>query len=43
MRTLIWGLAWSLSVVLFAPAAMAQDRGLAIAFTVADIPASSFT
>ena len=43
MRTLIWGLAWSLSV-LVAPAAMAQDRGLAIEYTVkvADIPGQLF-
>lgn len=43
MRTLIWGLAWSLSVLL-APAAMAQDRGLAIEYTVkvADIPGQLF-
>jgi predicted metalloprotease with PDZ domain len=43
MRTLIWGLAWSLSV-LIAPAAMAQDRGLAIEYTVkvADIPGQLF-
>ena len=43
MRTLIWGLAWSLSV-LVAPAAMAQDRGLAIEYTVkvADIPRQLF-
>jgi predicted metalloprotease with PDZ domain len=43
MRRLIWGLAWSLSV-LVAPAAMAQDRGLAIEYTVkvADIPGQLF-
>ena len=43
MRTLVWGLAWSLSVVV-APAAMAQDRGLAIEYTVmvADIPRQLF-
>ena len=43
MRTLIRGLAWSLSV-LVAPAAMAQDRGLAIEYTVkvADIPGQLF-
>jgi predicted metalloprotease with PDZ domain len=43
MRTLIWCLAWSLSV-LVAPAAMAQDRGLAIEYTVkvADIPGQLF-
>ena len=33
MRTLIWSLACCLSVVT-APAAMAQDRGLAIEYTV---------
>src|SRR5258708_11532766 len=43
MRTLTWCLAWSLSVVV-APAAMAQDRGLAIEHTVkvADIPGQLF-
>ena len=43
MRTLTWCLAWSLSVVV-APAAMAQDRGLAIEYTVkvADIPGQLF-
>jgi len=43
MRTLIWCLAWCLSVVI-APAAMAQDRGLAIEYTVkvADIPGQLF-
>ena len=43
MRTLIRGLAWSLSV-LVAPTAMAQDRGLAIEYTVkvADIPGQLF-
>ena len=43
MRTLIWCLASSLSV-LVAPAAMAQDRGLAIEYTVkvADIPGQLF-
>src|SRR4029453_361824 len=43
MRTLIWGLAWSLSV-LIAPAAMAEERGLAIEYTVkvADIPGQLF-
>jgi predicted metalloprotease with PDZ domain len=43
MRTLIWCLACCLSVVI-APAAMAQDRGLAIEYTVkvADIPSQLF-
>ena len=43
MRTLIWCLVWLLSV-LIAPAAMAQDRGLAIEYTVkvADIPGQLF-
>jgi hypothetical protein len=43
MRTLTWCLAWSLSVVV-TPAAMAQDRGLAIEYTVkvADIPGQLF-
>ena len=43
MRTRTWCLAWSLSVVV-APAAMAQDRGLAIQYTVkvADIPGQLF-
>ena len=43
MRTLAWCLAWSLSVVV-APVAMAQDRGLAIEYTVkvADIPGQLF-
>jgi predicted metalloprotease with PDZ domain len=43
MRTVTWCLAWSLSVVV-APAAMAQDRGLAIEYTVkvADIPGQLF-
>jgi predicted metalloprotease with PDZ domain len=43
MRMMIWCLAWSLSV-LVAPAAMAQDRGLAIEYTVkvADIPGQLF-
>jgi predicted metalloprotease with PDZ domain len=43
MRTLIWCLAWCLSVVIV-PAAMAQDRGLAIEYTVkiADIPGQLF-
>ena len=42
-RALLWGLAWYLSV-LIAPAAMAQDRGLAIEYTVkvADIPGQLF-
>jgi hypothetical protein len=42
-RTLIWCLASSLSV-LVAPTAMAQDRGLAIEYTVkvADIPGQLF-
>jgi predicted metalloprotease with PDZ domain len=41
MRTRIWALAWSLSL---APAAMAQDRGLVIEYTVkvADIPRQLF-
>ena len=43
MRTLIWCLAWCLNVAI-APAAMAQDRGLAIEYTVkvADIPGQLF-
>ena len=43
MRTLIWSLACCLSVVT-ARAAMAQDRGLAIEYTVkvADIPGQLF-
>src|SRR5262245_29037823 len=43
MRTLIGSLAWCLSV-LVAPAAMAQDRGLAVEYTVkvADIPGQLF-
>jgi predicted metalloprotease with PDZ domain len=43
MRTLIWCLVWLLSV-LIVPAAMAQDRGLAIEYTVkvADIPGQLF-
>ena len=42
-RALIWCLAWCLSV-LIPPAAMAQDRGLAIEYTVkvADIPGQLF-
>jgi hypothetical protein len=42
-RALIWCLACCLSV-LIAPAAMAQDRGLAIEYTVkvADIPGQLF-
>jgi hypothetical protein len=43
MRTLSWGLAWSLSV-LVAPAATAQARGRATEYTVrvADIPRQLF-
>src|SRR5437588_558457 len=43
MRTRTWCLAWSLSVVV-GPAAIAQDRGLAIQYTVkvADIPGQLF-
>ena len=43
MRALIWCLACCLSV-LITPAAMAQDRGLAIEYTVkvADIPGQLF-
>jgi hypothetical protein len=43
MRTLIWCFAWSVSV-LVAPAAMSQDRGLAIEYSVkvADIPGQLF-
>ena len=43
MRTLIWCLALSLSV-LVAPAAMAQDRGLTVEYTVkvADVPGQLF-
>src|SRR5215467_4941471 len=43
MRALIFSLAWCLSV-LVAPAAMAQDRGFAIEYTVkvADIPGQLF-
>jgi predicted metalloprotease with PDZ domain len=42
-RALSWSLAWCLSV-LVAPAAMAQDRGLAVEYTVkvADIPGQLF-
>src|SRR5580765_5052979 len=43
-RSLIWCLAWCLSVLMAPAAAMAQDRGLAIEYTVkvADLPGQLF-